>query len=103
MRVSDFTALQKCLGLHYVPTCLWAMPQHRDKLPLSNVLFDVMHLYYANGVASSELNLCMATLDGIGISAQMVFARLQEMKIRRNAAASMGKKLFAKYIAPKTI
>ena len=101
MRVSDFTALQKCLGLHYVPTCLWAMPQHRDKLPLSNVLFDVMHLYYANGVASSELNLCMATLDGIGISAQMVFARLQEMKIRRNAAASIGKNYLRNILHPK--
>ena len=51
------------------------------------VLFDVMHLYYANGAASSELNLCMATLDGIGISAQMVIACLQEMNFRRNANA----------------
>ena len=42
-----------------------------------------MHLYYANGVASSELNLCMATLDGLGISHQMVLNRLKEMSFRR--------------------
>ena len=81
--VSDFKKLEKCLGLHYIPTCLWSLPQHRSKLPLSNILFDIMHLYYANGVASSELNLCMATLDGLGISHQMVLNRLKEMSFRR--------------------
>ena len=84
MSVSDFRALEKCLGLHYVPTCLWSLPQHRRKLPLSNILFDIMHLYYANGVASSELNLCMATLDGLGVSQQMVFARLKDMNFCKN-------------------
>lgn len=53
---------EKAYGLSWEPHGLQGDREAQEILPPSAACNDVLHLYYANGVASLELALCVATL-----------------------------------------
>ena len=48
---------ERCLGYHFTEFSIWNCPTARGLLDLSKICNDWMHLYFANGIASSELLL----------------------------------------------
>jgi len=51
--------LEKSSGINFRPHGFWNDPAVRDRLPPSHVLGDPMHIFWANGTMSSEINLFM--------------------------------------------
>ena len=51
--------LEKSSGISWRPHGFWNDPAVRDRLPPSHMLGDPMHIFWANGTMSSELNLFM--------------------------------------------
>ena len=51
--------LEKSSGINWRPHGFWNDPAVRDRLPPSHMLGDPMHIFWANGTMSSEINLFM--------------------------------------------
>ena len=51
--------LEKSSGINFRPHGVWNDPAVRDRLPPSHALGDPMHIFWANGTMSSEINLFM--------------------------------------------
>ena len=82
-------ALEKALGFNLCEDGFWACPIARRLLPLSKVMNDSMHCYFANGVAAAEVNLLVATLrDKLGVDLQAIKVAIQDGGWHRPAGAT---------------
>ena len=56
---TELHQLEKVSGIIYEPASLMFDPVERQKLPVSNIINDIMHVYLCNGIASWEVALVM--------------------------------------------
>eukprot|EP00434_Breviolum_minutum_P038345 symbB.v1.2.034009.t1/scaffold4312.1/size41503/5 len=55
--------LEKSRGINFRPFSFWNDRAQRNRLPPSHVLGDPMHIFWANGCMSAEINLFMAAFQ----------------------------------------
>eukprot|EP00435_Cladocopium_sp_Y103_P028716 s2238_g7.t1 len=62
MTSKDQDLLEKCLGYRLSRDGMWNSPACCAALPLEKYVNDSMHMYFANGVACTEINLLVAAV-----------------------------------------
>lgn len=62
MTLKDQDLLEKCLGYRLTGDGMWASAACCDALPLGKYVNDSMHIFFANGIASTEVNLLVAAV-----------------------------------------
>ena len=53
---------ERCLGFHITPDSIWSAPSRRSLLRLEIAMNDQMHCYFAQGIASQELQLYLTAV-----------------------------------------
>lgn len=91
------SALQKketASGFHHNPTGLLLDPMARETLPPSSFLLDSMHLYFANGIVSWEINEIYQRWSVLGVGDLQAFLSLNwQTSLQPSCSLSWRKRL----------